>query len=385
VELRSGSPEEAGLVPERIELVKKRCREWVADGTHPALVVLVARHGVIALHEAFGRLGPEPDAPAVRLDSIFPLSSLTKPITATTVMALVEDGLIGLTRPVQEYMPDFVRGEDVCVHHLLTHTSGISDDDDVAFIMSNWGATDLPPTPDDIDPILHRQLVLGGRSPLRMKPGVEMLYSNGNFIALGEIIRAVTGRSVGDVARERVFGPLGMRDTDYVMAADASDRVVRRAPEWDPLAGFSVFEAVLHAAAAAHSTAMDMAVFGQALLNGGTYGNARILSRQSVSEMMRDQIPGVGATLGALHVDEASWSFGWGVSSTQKWPGFPVLPVGTVHHGGASGTFLCFDPANDMVAVFLSVARMQPVEGSLLGELVWSVDLFTNAVYAAVE
>ena len=94
---------------------------------------------------------------------------------------------------------------------------------------------------------------------------------------------------------------------------------------------------------------------------------------------------GVGAEFGALRVDEASWGLGWGVSSTQKWPDFPVFPPGTFHHGGGSGTFLWVDRSNDLVGVFLSVARPVPVEGSPLPQLVWAVDLFANAVYSAVE
>ena len=107
MKLRAGTPAEAGMSAERIERLKTLAAGWVAEGVHPALCVLVARKGVIVLHEAFGRLRPDPASPLLAKDSIFPLSSMTKPITATLAMVLVEDGLLGLSRPVQEYLPEF--------------------------------------------------------------------------------------------------------------------------------------------------------------------------------------------------------------------------------------------------------------------------------------
>src|SRR3990172_6866204 len=100
MELRAGTPEEAGMSPTRAQHVKELARSWVEDGTHHALVVLVARRGLIVLHEAFGTLRPEPDSPQLPLDAIFPIASATKPITAAAVMCLVEDGRVGLTRRV---------------------------------------------------------------------------------------------------------------------------------------------------------------------------------------------------------------------------------------------------------------------------------------------
>jgi len=391
MELRPGTPEEAGFSSERIELVKKRCRQWVDDGTHPSLCVLVARHGVIALHEAYGRLGPQPDAPPLELDSVFALASVTKTITATAVMMLVEDGLVGLTRPVQEYVPDFSGdGKDlVCVHHLLTHTSGIRTEEDVAFILSNWdSSTDISPPDEDVDPIVHKQLVLGGRAPLAKRPGEEMAYANGNYVTLGEIVRVVTGCSLADFARNRIFVPLGMHDAAYIVRDDAVPRVVVAPPEWAALPDVAeFFRAVTAPAAAAHSTAMDLAVFGQTFLNGGTYRDARLISRSTIAEMTRNQIPGVSATFGAQHWNEASWGYGWTVASSEKWPGYPTFPTGTFNHGGAGGgvgTLVWVDPSHDLVGVFLSVARAEIVETTLI-ELEFCADLFVNAVYAAVD
>src|SRR5260370_38881942 len=116
------------MLAARVQHIRRLGAEWVERGQAAALTMLVARRGVVVLHEADGRLGPEADAPALPLNAVYPLASTTKPITATSVMCLVEDGLLGLNRPVHEYVPEFTGdGKDaVMVHHLLTHTSGIT-------------------------------------------------------------------------------------------------------------------------------------------------------------------------------------------------------------------------------------------------------------------
>src|SRR5919197_363814 len=100
MKLRPGDPEEAGMSAQRVRRIAQLAEGWVDQGITPALVVLAARRGIIVLHEAFGRLTPDPGAPALPRDAIYPFVSITKPITATAAMILVEDGLLGLNRPV---------------------------------------------------------------------------------------------------------------------------------------------------------------------------------------------------------------------------------------------------------------------------------------------
>src|SRR6266849_10843491 len=107
MQLRPGEPEEVGMSARRVRHVGQLAAGWVAQGITSALVILVARRGVVVLHEAFGRLAPDDNAPPVKRDTIYPVASLTKPITATTAMALVEDGLLGLQRAVSDYIAEF--------------------------------------------------------------------------------------------------------------------------------------------------------------------------------------------------------------------------------------------------------------------------------------
>src|SRR5215470_11969424 len=109
--LREGTPAEAGMSSARVQHVAQVAQSWVEHEGVRALVVAVARHGILVLHEAFGTRAPEPDSPPATLDSIFDLQTVGKAITATAIMLLVDDGLLGLNRPVAEYIPEFI-GED---------------------------------------------------------------------------------------------------------------------------------------------------------------------------------------------------------------------------------------------------------------------------------
>jgi CubicO group peptidase (beta-lactamase class C family) len=385
--LREGNATEAGLSTTRIDRVRDLAASWVEDGTYPAVVALVARRGVIGLHEAFGCLGPEPDAPTLTRDALFPLASLGKPITATACMILVEDGLIGLTRPVQEYVPEFT-GTDkhkVCVHHLLTHTSGIAGplvgSDEFAQIFTARVAQ--PPRNPELHPIVDRLLQCAYERPLRTAPGIEMLYETINYDLLGEIVRRVSDRPLGDFLHDRIFVPLGMTDSYLQVPDDEASRLVHAKAEgvlafaWE-----ASLEAIPSGGGGGCSTARDMAVFGQAFLDGGEGTAGRILAPSTVQAMVTNQIPGVPGLLASVleRHDEASWGYGWGIASTEKWDGYCTHPPGTFSHGGVTGSYLWCDPSDELVGVFFAPMTKLKEDG-------WPRtcgDLFVNAVTASV-
>lgn len=142
-QLCPANPTDVGMLPDRLRAATRVAEDWIASGETSALCVLVARGGGIVLHAAYGRLTPAADAPPTPLDAIFPVASVTKPITATAVLCLLEDGRVGLNRPVREYLPEFA-GDDkawVTVRHLLTHTSGLRSEDVAARLAPAAGAT----------------------------------------------------------------------------------------------------------------------------------------------------------------------------------------------------------------------------------------------------
>jgi len=177
-------PTEAGMASFGTQRIADLAKSWVDQSITPALVVIVARKGTIVLHQAFGQLAPDPDSPPVQIDSIFPLSSLTKPVTATAAMVLVGDGLLGLNRPVQWYIPEFTgEGKDsVMVHHLLTHTSGLRDEELMEYaVKKNAGGRKSIPSPDPTaNPFVHKYLRLRCDGPLTGPPGTEMRYCTFN-------------------------------------------------------------------------------------------------------------------------------------------------------------------------------------------------------------
>src|SRR5438094_84451 len=149
--LHRGTPEDVGMCSPRLRRLENLAEGWVAVGLHSALALVVARKGEIVLARAYGRLRPGPDSPPLALDSVFPIGSITKTITATAVLILVEDGIVGLNRPVQEYVPEFTgEGKDrVMVHHLLTHTSGLREGDVEAHAARKRETANLPSPPAD--------------------------------------------------------------------------------------------------------------------------------------------------------------------------------------------------------------------------------------------
>jgi serine-type D-Ala-D-Ala carboxypeptidase len=388
--LRVGTPEEAGMSAERLRHVAQLARGWVERGEAlRALVALVARHGVIVLHEASGTLGPEPESPPVNLDSIFDLQSLSKTITATAIMALVEDGLLGLNRPVQEYIPEFV-GEGksaVTVFHLLTHTSGLREEEIEAYVAAAFGAEGSPP-PDLFKDEISFQEYLSQRyaAPLWKAPGKEMSYLGYGYDLLGEIVERVSGQSLEDFARERIFQPLGMTDTAYVVTSEIRPRLVRLSPEDLPPdgVGYSSYLTTPMGSGTVRSTALDMARFGQMFLEHGGKGDAQVLGPAAVAQMTRNQIPGVSSNFLLLHevFPEASWGLGWSVEGDKRYAlAGSLRSSATFSHAGWGGIWMWIDPVFDLVGVFFSSLRHPHAEPGPR----WSADLFLNAVTAAVE
>ena len=373
------------MSPERLRRVAELAEGWVRGGDTPALAVLVARRGVIVLHEAFGRLSQAPDAPPVQLDSIFALGSVTKPITATAVMILVEDGLLGLNRPVSDYLPGFESGgkEAVMVHQLLTHTSGFNEPELMHYKLKQEGRSGEPSFETYFGAGIDEFLRLQAGAPLWKPPGAEMSYSSYAYELLGEIVRRVSSVPLAEFAQRRIFEPLGMADSYYIVPDSLSRRIVQipAGSRWK-LFNTRAFQLEPWACGGAFSTARDMAVFGQMFLNGGAYSGARILSPVTVREMTRNQIPGISATFNGEFFPEASWGYGWNVKGDKKaLRGGSLTSPRMFNHGGAGGSVLWVDPVCELVGVYFS--RDTWATGSVESPH-WRGDYFANAVTASV-
>jgi len=276
------------------------------------------------MHEAWGQLGPEPDSPPVVRDSLFGMASVSKPVTATAVMLLVERGKIGINQPVQQYLPEF-KGEGfekVLVRHLLTHTSGLPYRSEA-------------------------ELFELGQTGIVLEPGREVAYSNVAYNLLGELVERVSGQSFSDFTRHNIFEPLGMKDATFSMPGKQQARCIRPRPgtpfDWpDEIAGETSASSSLWA------TAMDMGIFAQTFLNGGGYGDFRLLSSATVAAMTCNQIPGIPReTIEGIPVPACG--FGWFRLEELKFPEYPSMwTLQSYGHAGASGSFLWVDPLYEM-------------------------------------
>jgi CubicO group peptidase (beta-lactamase class C family) len=389
MKLRTGKPEEVGMSSERLARISEKAKRWVTEEKiNPALAVLVARRGVIVLEEAFGNLTPAVDSPPLTPDSLFLLMSCHKPFVATLAMILVERGELGLNRPVQYYLPEFTgQGkEKSLVWQLLTHTSGMDDDELNAMAEKRKGKVAIPPLPADQYAAIHENLCLRYDLPLSYEPGSEQRYSMHGYALMIEIIRRISGQSYPDFAREQLFEPLGMASTHYILPEALRARAVIRPSDAVSADMLNNWERQDTFDGWAFSSVQDIAVFAQMFLNGGVYGDARILSPISVAEMTRNQIPGVsaGGLINEEHFPEAGWGLGWCLHVNKHTAVFAeTLPSAkSYNHMGWGGTLYWVDPVQELVGCYFSVEmhwenRMEWLHNT-------RGDLFVNGVTAAI-
>jgi CubicO group peptidase (beta-lactamase class C family) len=349
--LRDGVPQQVGLVPEHVARIRSDVRAGLAPSPtyprYPGAVVLAARDGVIVEHSAVGHalryasgtgdeLPPQEWIP-MRRDTIHDVASLSKLFTAVVAMQQVENGLLELDAPVARYLPRFAEGgkQDVTVRQLMTHTAGLPS------------GLSLDPYPT-----VEQRLAAIYAVPLRYRPGTQYLYSDLSFIVVGKIAEQVGGEPLDVLVRRGVIEPLGLTDTMHNPPAELRARIA--ATEWQESGRGLIWGQVhdrtswLLGGTAGHaglfSTAYDIAVFGQAILNGGRYGHARILRPESVRAMLTNWNShlGQGAERG-LGFQLAAYSY-MGAMRTPT----------TFGHTGFTGTSLVIDPTTRSMLVLLS-------------------------------
>ncbi|MGH3489555.1 MAG: serine hydrolase [Actinopolymorphaceae bacterium] len=351
--LRTTTPKEAGLNTAEIDAMLTELEGYLLPQSSgrplfPGAVVLAAHDGKVAVHEARGRavkyadaegteLPPHQQVP-MALDTIFDMASVSKLFTSIAVMQQVERGRIDLDATVASYLPAFAANgkESVTVRQLLTHTSGLPS------WMRLWR-----PYPDRESRI---QAVLA----VAPKAAPETLYeySDLNLITLGALVEQVSGESLDVLVREGITEPLRMVDTGYNPPASKLDRIAATEFQTDPPRGMvrgSVHDenAWSLGGVAGHagifSTARDMSVLAQAMLNGGTYDRQRILSRRTTEQMLTDYNAGFP---GHAH--------GLGFELNQRFYMGALASPSTAGHTGFTGTSLVIDPLSRSFVILLS-------------------------------
>lgn len=364
-ELERAAPEMVGMSEQLLARVDFIIDSALVAGAAPGAALAVGRHGKLVRLRGYGRLDRRPGFAAVTDSSIFDLASLTKVVgTTSAVMLLVQDGVLDLEAPVSRYLPEWGGSpakDSVRVRHLLTHTAGLP-----AF-KPFWSEA------RGKEQYLQRIAAL----PLEYTPGTRMVYSDLGLIAVGFIIERLTGQGLDEFLRARLFGPLGLRETMFNplaqsiarvssgiamapaaqdSAAPASDWLPRIAPtEVDTLFRRQHMHGRVHdenafaiggvsGHAGLFSSARDLAVFAQTLLNGGFYGGRRIFSAGTIDRFRQRQ------------GDQSSRALGWDTPAacglgTAAGDFYSAESIG---HTGFTGTSLWIDFERDLFVVLLT-------------------------------
>ena len=368
-------PEEIGLSAERLDRIRRTLRGDIERRLIPGAVMLIARGGRIGFAEAFGYRDREAGAP-MPLDAIFRIASMTKPVTSVAAMMLAERGALQISAPVAEYLPEFRErtvGADrawarrvMTVQDLLRHTSGLTyaafGDSPVQMI---WREADLM-NESQTNADLVAKLA---RLPLMFEPGTTWEYSMSTDV-LGRVVEVVSGQSLADFFAAEITGPLGMTDTAFEATGARAERVAEpqteaASGERPPMRDVTRPHRWASGGGGLVSTAADYLRFAQMLLNGGELDGVRLLAPKTIRHMASNHLPpdcNYGETarsrFGALApVPEMGYGFGLGFCVRTE-PGMSPVPgsVGEYFWGGVTGTYFWIDPAEDLVAIFLSQA-----------------------------
>jgi methyl acetate hydrolase len=333
------------------------------------VVVMAADRKQILYQGAFGVADPA-EARPLRLDALFRIASMTKAITSTAAMQLVEQGRFAVDDPVEKYLPEFAKlsvlesfdagtgayrvrpaAKSVTIRHLFTHTSGLG-----------YGFTS--PTVRDFKPRAGEEYAVG---PLVFEPGEQWLYSTSTDW-LGRLVEKVSGSPLEDYFRQRIFTPLAMSDTFYHVPADKRSRLVTvgrrqadgtfaREAAQPPTAGFTPI-----GGGGLSSTANDYIRFTRALLNGGELDGGRILAADTVALMGQNHIGALGVPALKTAMAERSDDFSFIADGRDKWGlGFLITAdavpgkrsAGSLSWGGINNTYFWLDPARGITGVIL--------------------------------
>jgi beta-glucosidase-like glycosyl hydrolase/CubicO group peptidase (beta-lactamase class C family) len=345
--LRREDPVEAGFVPERLSELDRIITTAIRDSAFPAAQLLVLRDGKIAYNQPFGTYTYDPASGPIDNASLFDLASVSKVIgTTTAVMKLIDARKLLLDDYASKYLPHLAAGSKakITIRHLLTHRAGFPPFKRF-FLMCDSAA-------EALDSVYATELVA--------EPGDTTIYSDIGMITMGKILERVSGMSQAVLLENEFFGPLGMKNTMYNPPRVLWERVVPT--EIDTLWRKALVRGIVHDENAAllggvaghaglFSTASDLAVYVQMLLNHGTYGGVRYLAEGTVVEF-------TGA-----HVDGQDRYLGWDMKSPTGSSAGTLFSPSSFGHTGFTGTSIWVDPERKL-AVILLTNRVHPTRAN---------------------
>ena len=332
----------------RLESIVPIIEQDIKDEKLPGAVVLVGRGDRVVWQKALGNRALVPAIEPMTADTIFDVASLTKVVaTNTAMMILIEEGRIRLNDRVASFIPGFERynKQNITIRHLMTHMSGLRPDVDLGDMWTGY----------------DKAIELAIEEVPMAPAGERFVYSDIGYFLLGDIVRRISGQPLNEFTRDRIFKPLGMKDTGFLpdqalvsriaptenctpygWPCEGADRKILRGVVHDPTARRM---AGVAGHAGLFSTANDLSIFARMLLNGGTYRGMRILSPLAVDRMITPSTPPNERNVRGL---------GWDIDSSFASNRGELLPIGSFGHTGWTGTSVWMDPATRMFVVFLS-------------------------------
>jgi len=334
--LSHATPEQTGMLNGSLDVIDDLVDQAISEAKLPGAVVTIGHRGSIVFRKSYGNRRSVPETEPMQADTVFDLASLTKPIaTATSIMHLVDAGIINIDDKVAVHLPEFAKEgkQDVTIEQLLLHIGGMIPDNAMADYT------------EDHEIIRQKFLSL----KFNYDPGTKFRYSDVGFQVLGELIKAKTGKTVAEYSSEHIFQPLKMTETGYLPGETLRKRAAptqQRDGQWmvgevhDPRA-YAMGGIAGHAGL--FGTADDLAIYAQMMLQGGSYKGTQILTPETFKAMTAAYgVPGAKRGLG--WDKQSGYSSNRGESMTQSAFG----------HGGFTGTAIWIDPELELFVIFLS-------------------------------
>jgi CubicO group peptidase (beta-lactamase class C family) len=334
-----------GIHLPRLNVLDAYCQRMVDEKKHAFIGFRILRHGQLIFSGEYGTQSH--NGPPLRTDAIYPIASATKPFLATCAAILQEDGQLDFYDQLQKHRPEFT-GKDkdeVILWMLLCHTTGMDD----GAVDEYWKQLHGGASPDEIGWDIYNCARF--EAPLAAKPGTKFSYFSYGYNIIQQLIEKATGETLEQFAKRKIFDPLGMTDTHWVLPEEKRERFVTRDPSFKGGEWISSEHMMTSTAASGglKSTLDDMAKFGQMWLQWGTVNGQRVMSPASVRTMTRNHNEGVppsdwfGRQLGA------NWGLGWDLKGYKTDDHGFLRSPSSYNHGGFGGACILLDPEYDLV------------------------------------
>jgi len=385
--LQSVSPETEGMSAERLKLIDANINQWIKEEQLNGATAIILRNGKIVYQKAFGSANKEQSIP-MKNDNIFRIASMTKPIISVAAMMLYEDGKFLLTDPVPKFIPEFKdpvvldkynaadtsyttvpAKREITMRDVLSHTSGIgyaqigsATANAIYFKNKINGGIGTPYS------TLKDVITRLARLPLFIQPGEDFMYGL-NTDVLGYLIEVISGMPLDKYLQQKIFDPLGMKDTYFFLPKEKQTRLVQLYTQQRDKTKLRIQDSLISlngtfsrdfpktpngtyfsGGAGLASTAYDYALFGQMLLNGGELNGKRILSPGTIQLMAANQI-GDHLMWGDTNKTRR-FGLGFGIL-TEYAEKTLMIPAGSYGWDGMFASHFWVDPKNKMVIVFM--------------------------------